>query len=80
VRTVVALVVEISVGFISPLSSRTGESLNDNEIVQNVRHNLVFSLARHVVDRCYRARVAGKPPRAVLEETAGLLDAALRVL
>lgn len=57
-----------------------GEALNDNEIMQNIRHNLVFSLLRYVVDRSYRSHAAGKPSRAVLEETADLMDAALRVL
>jgi len=48
--------------------------------MQHVRHNLVFSLLRSVVDRCHRACASGAAPLKALEETAELMDAALRVL
>jgi hypothetical protein len=87
-----------------------GEALKDEEIQSAARHNLVYSLLRHVVKRAYRAILAARTAarnsgsdsdaaswkavaagtagddaskatlRQIINETATLIEAALRVL
>jgi hypothetical protein len=60
-----------------------GEALKDAEIQAATRHNMVYALLRAVVRKTYKMLVAQKgvtPVKAVVQEVATLIEAALRVL